>query len=130
MYSCNSKKPSPPEKHPNIPAKAFWRGGIDGGDWFECKKMTLKVGLHCNIYHDFTGQKIVEADFIPSKKIKSIVIEDIKSFDGKDMYLKNNVVLVIDGSAFFPLGDGLVKKIKYIRGVEIKVEQLELKIKP
>lgn len=92
LFSCHSSHE--PEKVKGIPVSAFWAGGSDGGNWFVIEKIdTAAEIIHLKIYHDFTGELLIDKPFILiCKSNTSIDWGNIKnlisSFDGKIVYLQ------------------------------------------
>lgn len=92
LISCGSSHE--PQKVKGIPLNAFWVGGTDGGNWFVTEKTdTTTKSIHFKIYHDFTGELLIDKNFILNCmtdtpidwcSIKTLV----SSFDGKKIYLQ------------------------------------------
>lgn len=89
------EKKKEPVRIKGIPEKAFWIGGVDGGNWY----LVDYVHDHRNnafikIYNDHDGSLLVSKRFMlicPSDN--QILIDDLKeqieSFDGEKIYLKS-----------------------------------------
>jgi hypothetical protein len=92
LISCNSSYE--PKRVKGIPLTAFWKGGPDGGNWFIIEKAdTTTKRIHFKIYHDVTGELLIDKDFIlDCDAIKPIDWGNIKnlvtSFDGKKIYFQ------------------------------------------
>ena len=57
LFFLKNPRPQAPKKIANIPAEAFWIGGVDGGQWYLIKNINKKAKtVHLKIYHDFTGK--------------------------------------------------------------------------
>ncbi len=95
ITSCNvsNQKVLTPEKLKNIPKKAFWVGGVDGGNWYCVEYINPnKNSANISIYNDQSGELIVSKKFILVCKsqnqtfIKNLE-RQINSFDGYRIYL-------------------------------------------
>lgn len=79
----------------NIPEKAFWAGGVDGGNWYFVEYIhDHRNNAIIKIYNDNDGSLIVSKRFTlicPSDN--QTLIDDlkkqIKGFDGEKIYLKS-----------------------------------------
>jgi hypothetical protein len=54
---------TPPDKPKNVPDKAIWKGGCDGGNWVELISID-KQKIRFKIYRDWNGELILDADFV------------------------------------------------------------------
>lgn len=54
------------EKPQNVPEAAKWYGGCDGGNWIELVRIKGDT-IRLRIYHDTTGDLIIDSDFLPPK---------------------------------------------------------------
>ena len=43
---------SPPPRPNNVPAKAIWAGGPDGGAWIQCSPLSAEWEFSCIVYRD------------------------------------------------------------------------------
>jgi hypothetical protein len=89
-----SYKAVPPEKVKSIPDKAFWVGGVDGGNWYLLDFINKsRKEAFFKIYNDYTGE------LIESKKFKLKCDNDdginwndlkgqINAFDGERILLE------------------------------------------
>jgi len=97
-YICINKNSeiNPPDKLQSIPSEAVWVGGIDGGAWYLCKKIS-SYKADCIIYNDNTGEvwesgifstkngSLEEIDFLNSKSYRE--------FNGDRLLLSNGAIL-------------------------------------
>ncbi|RZJ75467.1 MAG: hypothetical protein EOO45_05510 [Flavobacterium sp.] len=61
-----------PERVKNIPKDAVWKGGVDGGFWFQAvSRDSLKAGYRFRIYSDYNGELIIDADFVANCRCTS-----------------------------------------------------------
>ena len=96
LVSCRPNDPenNTPIKKPNIPDKAFWVGGVDGGNWYLVKYIhDHKNNAFIDIYNDKTGDLILSKKFFVVCIIDNPTwIDDLKtqiiSFDGKKILLR------------------------------------------
>jgi hypothetical protein len=96
-FSCSTKLDDKvePVRLQNIPEKAFWVGGTDGGNWF----LVEDVHNHSNnatikVYNDIDGSLIASKRFMlicPVDNHQPIhdLQEQINGFDGKKILLKS-----------------------------------------
>lgn len=64
-------------KPKSIPESAVWRGGTDGGYWFEFLGYDITEGIyHIKIYDERTGELIVNGKFKVSDKCRGISVND------------------------------------------------------
>lgn len=93
--SCNvnNQKVDEPKKLKSIPEKAFWAGGVDGGNWYFVEYIhPHKNSAKISIYNDQNGELIVSKKFILVCKSQSLTFiknleTQINSFDGNRIYL-------------------------------------------
>ena len=97
ISACSTKpdKSKEPVRRGDIPEKAFWAGGADGGNWY----LVEDVHSHSNnavikVYNDNDGSLIVSKKFMLICQPENIVyIEDlqkqISGFDGERILLKS-----------------------------------------
>ncbi|MFY7938615.1 MAG: hypothetical protein ACOVOQ_14630 [Flavobacterium sp.] len=95
MTSCNvgNQKVEKPKKLKSVPEKAFWIGGVDGGNWYYIEYIhPHKNSAKISIYNDQSGELIVSKKFIlvcesqNQTFIKNLETQ-IDSFDGNRIYL-------------------------------------------
>jgi hypothetical protein len=97
-YGCTSidVKDYTPKKQSNIPDSAFWKGGIDGGNWFLINNINNHRNLvNISIYNDQDGSLIKTKTFmLICNASKMTFIEDLKQqinfYDGEKIYLIKN----------------------------------------
>lgn len=59
LLGCKSQIKQP-ERPTDVPDKAFWIGGIDGGTWFLIQKVdSNNISAFIKVYNDQTGELIV-----------------------------------------------------------------------
>jgi hypothetical protein len=79
----------PPKRLANIPKQAEWVGGVDGGNWYQIKKVISKNTFNIKVYNEKTGEIEVDAVFVlnpncPFKEIDSmLLIKSINGYDGE-----------------------------------------------
>jgi hypothetical protein len=62
LLSGNSTEP--PERLTNIPETAIWKGGADGGYWYDIVNIdNVKKSYRFRIYDDYEGSLVLDADF-------------------------------------------------------------------
>lgn len=97
-FTCISKitEIDPPDKLQDIPSEAVWVGGVDGGAWYLCKKIS-SYKADCIIYNDNNGEvwesgifttksgSLEEIDFLNSKSYQG--------FNGDRLLLTNGAIL-------------------------------------
>jgi uncharacterized membrane protein len=85
-----------PKKLTNIPESAFWKGGIDGGNWFLIKRINVhKNMVAISIYNDQDGSLIMSKFFmLVCNQAKQITLTNLKEqinfFDGKKIYINQS----------------------------------------
>ena len=82
-----------PTRPAKVPETAVWKGGVDGGYWFNLVSVKAKRNFHFIIYNDFTGE-VVEDDFFHlsencnAKSYDSIqILNSISDYDGRFIFL-------------------------------------------
>ncbi len=111
ISSCaeKSSQTSEQRKRPdNVPVDAFWQGGVDGGQWYQCKNSSQKFQYHCVIYDDVTGDIDYQGDMefyvninngskiIPLRSYlqkQQLSAEDVNFFDGDLINLSGSLLL-------------------------------------
>jgi hypothetical protein len=89
----NSHITKPPERLSNIPQKAKWCGGADGGNWYEVTKVLPNNIFMIKIYNEGSGEIEVDTIFTLNsdctfKHIDSItLIKSINGYDGDKILL-------------------------------------------
>ena len=95
ITSCNvgNQKVEKLKKLKSVPEKAFWIGGVDGGNWYYVEYIhPHKNWAKISIYNDQSGDLIVSKKFIlvcesqNQTFIKNLETQ-IDSFDGNRIYL-------------------------------------------
>ncbi|MFT3911457.1 MAG: hypothetical protein QM737_18685 [Ferruginibacter sp.] len=97
LTNCNQKKcfreaMSPP-KVKGIPDEAFWRGGVDGGNWFVIDSVNKEKNIaYFRIYNDNSGDllenKMFKLDCNANEQVKwDNFKEQIQMFDGEKILL-------------------------------------------
>ena len=88
---------SPPERVQDIPERAFWVGGKDGGQWYVVDSINKSdQTIRCKIYTDNSGELIVDKKFklhCPSEEnnIKwENLEEEFNSYDGEYLMLTSH----------------------------------------
>ncbi|WP_020397253.1 hypothetical protein [Thiolinea disciformis] len=108
-----------------IPSSAVWYGGIDGGNWFDCKPQ--KNHYFCKIYLD-NGYLTNYGDFRLYNEKKGTCEESIDKeiikVEGYDtfseiIFLDTSFSLRADGVMTYPFIDAPSKYTSYICGKEI-----------
>lgn len=83
-----------PVKAKGIPEKAFWVGGLDGGNWYLVDFIhPHKNGAQIRVYNDHDGSLIISKRFSLACPVDNLIWienleEQINSFDGEKIYLK------------------------------------------
>ncbi len=101
LFFLKNQRPQAPKKMANIPAGAFWIGGVDGGNWCLINNINTKAKtVNLRIYNDFNGKLLMNKNFKlncnPDVGINwNNLKEQIDYFDGQLVYLS---VLGADGN--------------------------------
>lgn len=109
LGGCDSYDPAnpvvPPPRPISVPASASWAGGMDGGNWFDCKIKSKKY--ECVIYTDYdeSGYLISKGEYSISFKsepsvCKQVVVDEKLIFSGQgygEILLENDFDLKADG---------------------------------
>lgn len=81
-----------PKKISNIPDGAFWKGGLDGGNWFLVKRVNNhKNAVELSIFNDQDGTLIMTKSFmlICRQDFQTQIgdlSQQINSFDGEKIF--------------------------------------------
>ena len=97
LLSCSQTREEKiePKLLSNIPERAFWIGGVDGGNWYVIDYIhDHRNNAIIKIYNDNDGSLIVSKRFMlicPSdnQTLLDDLKEQIQSFDGEKIYLKS-----------------------------------------
>lgn len=80
-----------PERPSGVPAGAYWAGGADGGNFYDCR---FEAGaMSCTIYDDRSGRRSFEGRFELTDweqlKYRDVAAfyADINAFDGRQLHL-------------------------------------------
>jgi len=84
-----------PKKLANIPDSAFWKGGVDGGNWFLIKPVSSENLVAISVYNDNDGSLTKTITFaLICKEDKPAQTGDlakqINCFDGEIIHFINN----------------------------------------
>ena len=87
-----------PERPANVPVSSIWKGGLDGGNWYEFVEMKEDT-IRIRIFNDWNGSLILDADFVPESRsnihpTEQDWKESINCFDGNSIncrFQNNNV---------------------------------------
>jgi hypothetical protein len=83
-----------PEHLSNIPAKAIWVGGSDGGSWFYINKVLSRNTFEISIYNDNNGELdksavfSIDSNCAVQKMDSLLLLETISAYDGNQIILK------------------------------------------
>lgn len=97
LLALNTPGPAKqPKRRSNIPATAVWDGGVDGGNWIECKSIDSANNIfHCTVYNDFSGDSVydgtmkLEGPPTSEKELRYL----LGTYSGNEIYLKDNRIL-------------------------------------
>ncbi len=91
---------SPPERVGNIPLTAVWRGGQDGGMWFDVVKVKNDSIFNIRVYMDIDGRIVEDGDFVANKEAMDEIskvkdVRDLITAYFNNIYIRtsNNKVL-------------------------------------
>ena len=98
LFSCSTKhdKSKQHGQLKNIPEKAFWVGGTDGGNWFLVEEVhNHKNNATIKVYNDIDGSLIISKRFllicpIDNQQLIDNLQEQINGFDGEKILLKSH----------------------------------------
>ena len=96
ISSCSREKDvvKTPARINGIPEKAFWVGGVDGGNWYFVDYVHAhKNNAVIKVYNDIDGSLIMSKKFIlicpnDNQMLLGNLQEQISAFDGEKIYLK------------------------------------------
>ena len=99
-----------------IPNEAVWAGGLDGGHWIYCKKLSM-TRFYCHIYLD-NGSEISYGEYclydLAKNRESDVERPDYLYFDGDTIHLKDSMNLLPDGMIQYPLiNSNSAKEQKY-----------------
>lgn len=86
-----------PEKPKTVPRTAIWDGGIDGGNWIDCKYAdSLNNTFYCVVYEDYRGKILYEGIMkLEGEKVRLGELQKtLGIYSGDEIYLKNNKKLI------------------------------------
>lgn len=97
LFSCSTKHDNTkqPSQLQNIPEKAFWVGGTDGGNWFLVEEVhNHKNNAIIKIFNDIDGSLIASKRFLlicpaDNQQLIDNLEEQINGFDGEKILLKS-----------------------------------------
>ena len=84
-------------KPKNVPAGAFWAGGVDGGNWFVVKQINnLRNEASIEVYNDQDGSLLLSKSFILTCPTDNQILidslkEQINFFDGTKIFLTSDL---------------------------------------
>jgi hypothetical protein len=93
VYCLHVKRDYAPRRLDNIPTRATWIGGPDGGTWFLIDKVVSNRAFGIKLYNDNNGELITNSIFLlnngcPLKEIDSIhLLKSIAGYDGREILL-------------------------------------------
>jgi hypothetical protein len=95
IFFLFNKKPEvhPPVQVSNIPSNAKWVGGVDGGNWYQIKKVLSPNVFRIAIYNESSGDIEVDTTFTlnPLCILQSIdsltLVKSINGYDGEKVLL-------------------------------------------
>lgn len=90
---CSNNNPMPPKILPNIPKTSFWIGGVDGGNWFNIRRIKNNI-YYIEIYNDVDGSLDEKGYYKIEPGIESFEIFKaiINAYDGEKIILKNGSI--------------------------------------
>jgi len=93
VYCLHVQREYAPRRLANIPTRATWIGGLDGGTWFLIDKVVSNHAFRVKLYNDNDGELIVNSIFLLNngcslKEIDSIqLLNSIGGYDGREVLL-------------------------------------------
>jgi len=95
--SCSHKKEEAksPLRVKGIPEKAFWIGGVDGGNWYLIEDIyDHRNSAFIKVYSDNDGSLMISKKFdlichLDNQTLIENLKEQIDAFDGERIYLKS-----------------------------------------
>ena len=95
-FNCNNnrtfREAMPPPRVDGVPRKTFWRGGVDGGNWFAIDSISQVTKMAViRVYKSSTGELVENRRF--KFNCNSIILwdkleEQIEMFDGQKILLR------------------------------------------
>lgn len=96
-----------PKKFVNIPKEATWIGGVDEGFWYQIVSIDKNKKIYrFRIYNDYTGDMVVDANFIKNSlcdknlPLDSNILKEINFFNFDKIGLIDNCELVLIKPAY------------------------------
>jgi hypothetical protein len=104
LFSLSSCFNSPgtsviPARPKGVPEKAFWKGGVDGGNWYVIEFINAhKHSATMSVYNDQDGSLMISGKFmlvcpVDSMQLIKNLQEEISAFDGEKIYLASSCYL-------------------------------------
>ena len=91
---------SDPERPRNVPETATWKGGVDGGFWFDVVTVNGEKKMYrFKIYNDYNGELVMDADFKKNNDcsveypMDKSIVEKIELFDFQNIIMSDNCFL-------------------------------------
>ncbi len=136
LISCKTHGDHDPKRPQNVPLSAVWAGGVDGGNWYDCHPEKSTATYFCIIYDEISGSVISKGEFLlrkldwdnEKKKSKYIKLDKpvlklfFSSYDGINIHLRGDDVLVPNGWIIHPFNNTHGKKQEFSEGVPISDE--------
>jgi hypothetical protein len=100
LSSCidSANAPAIPTRPKGVPEKAFWKGGVDGGNWYVIESVNAhKNSATMSVYNGQDGSLMVWGKFMlvcPVDSMQPIknLQEEISGFDGEKIYLEYHAI--------------------------------------
>lgn len=112
-----------PKRINNIPKSAVWKGGADGGFWFDVVAIdSIEKTYRIKIYNDYNGGMVIEADFTKDSNcnneypLNEGVLKEINLFDFHKIHMldncKLNMIKPAYGGSFWEMDKDIYKQTK------------------
>jgi len=87
LVACSSS--SEPIRPKNVPMKARWLGGSEGGVWIDCAQMD-KNTLDCKVFDPEKGTLLQDGKYVGQRPV---VQSDLVAFDGITLLTRGEALM-------------------------------------
>jgi hypothetical protein len=95
IFIALSSRSQGPKRFSNLPAKAVWIGGTDGGAWFQVEKVLSGRAFRIKIFNDENGSLLTDSTFTLNAGCAITKIESADLMKAINGYDGNKILLAI-----------------------------------
>ena len=128
VFLASQSLAAAPTRPPKVPDNTVWAGGLDGGAWIRCDRISKEPWgpvFKCTTYNDQTGEVwsrgLYVVGYFENQTFHRVQRYDGKprytSFDGEVIHIESkNLLMVPHGEIDYPVANGGGKRINYDYG--------------